>query len=123
MGDNVIVGKGSLLITRNKQLSIKFDDSSTLTFEYPSEEALLAEPDTPPVSPVPARASDESTVAEQAHDKAQDGDEDNNDQDEDEDEKHQDEQRQQQKPPETKSNQRSSGIAQPINGYTTRKSK
>lgn len=46
-GDNVIVGNGSLLNKRNKQLKIKFDEDSTLTFEYPSEEALLAEPESP----------------------------------------------------------------------------
>lgn len=46
-GDNVIVGNGSLLNRRNKQLKIKFDEDSTLTFEYPSEEALLAEPESP----------------------------------------------------------------------------
>lgn len=46
-GDNVIVGNGSLLNKRNKQLKIKFDETCTLTFEYPSEEAMLAEPDTP----------------------------------------------------------------------------
>lgn len=53
-GDNVIIGSGSLLNKRNKQLKIKFDENTTLTFEYPSEEALLAEPDSPaPESPVP----------------------------------------------------------------------
>lgn len=36
-GDNVIIGSGSLLIKRNKQLKIKFDEANTLTFEYPSE--------------------------------------------------------------------------------------
>jgi len=50
----VIIGSGSLLNKRNKQLKIKFDENTTLTFEYPSEEALLAEPDSPaPESPVP----------------------------------------------------------------------
>lgn len=52
-GDNVIIGNGSLLIKRNKQLKIKFDENSTLTYEYPSEEAMLAEPESPSSSPVP----------------------------------------------------------------------
>lgn len=44
----MIVGNGSLLIKRNKRLRIKFDDHNlTLTFEYPSEETLLAEPESP----------------------------------------------------------------------------
>lgn len=47
MGDNVIVNNGSLLNKRNKQLRIKFDEETTHTFEYPSEEAMLAEPDSP----------------------------------------------------------------------------
>jgi hypothetical protein len=38
-GDNVIVGSGSLLVRRNKQLRIKFDESTTATFEYPPEES------------------------------------------------------------------------------------
>lgn len=41
-GDNVIVGNGSLLTRRNKQLRIQFNESSTLTYEYPSEESLIA---------------------------------------------------------------------------------
>lgn len=44
-GDNVIVGKGSLLNKRNKQLKIKFDEADPETFEYPSEGFLLAEPE------------------------------------------------------------------------------
>ncbi|XP_013779573.1 uncharacterized protein LOC106464015 [Limulus polyphemus] len=35
-GENVIIGKGSLLTTRNKNLSTQFDDSATSTYEYPS---------------------------------------------------------------------------------------
>ena len=41
LGDNVIVGAGSLLVKRNKQLRISFDEAATATFEYPSEEVLL----------------------------------------------------------------------------------
>lgn len=44
-GDNVIVGNGSLLNRRNKQLKIKFDESNPTTYEYPSEGFLLAEPE------------------------------------------------------------------------------
>ncbi|KAG9511126.1 Elongator complex protein 2 [Fragariocoptes setiger] len=40
-GDNVIVGNGSLLVRRNKQLKLKFDDANTSTFEYPSEACML----------------------------------------------------------------------------------
>ncbi|XP_054709374.1 uncharacterized protein LOC129219080 [Uloborus diversus] len=38
-GENVKVGRGALLETRNKKLSIQFDDRATSTFEYPSENA------------------------------------------------------------------------------------
>lgn len=41
-GDNVIIGTGSLLTRRNKHLRIQFNESSTLTYEYPSEESLIA---------------------------------------------------------------------------------
>lgn len=47
-GDNVIVGNGSLLNKRNKQLKIKFDEADPQTYEYPSEVALLAEPESLP---------------------------------------------------------------------------
>lgn len=47
LGDNVIVNNGSMLIRRNKQLRIKFDEESTHTFEYPSEGAMLADLDSP----------------------------------------------------------------------------
>ncbi|XP_076320859.1 uncharacterized protein LOC143230714 [Tachypleus tridentatus] len=36
-GENVIIGKGSLLTTRNKNLTTQFDDNATSTYEYPSE--------------------------------------------------------------------------------------
>ncbi|CAA3004809.1 Hypothetical predicted protein [Olea europaea subsp. europaea] len=41
-GDNVIIGSGSLLVRRNKQLRIKFDETRTATFEYPSESSAAS---------------------------------------------------------------------------------
>ena len=41
-GDNVIVKQGSLLVRKNKQLRITFDEHQLATcFEYPSEESLM----------------------------------------------------------------------------------
>ncbi|XP_054157660.1 putative uncharacterized protein DDB_G0286901 [Oppia nitens] len=42
-GENVRVGKGSLLVKRNKKLSLHFNDSLTKTFEYQSEQSFLEE--------------------------------------------------------------------------------
>ncbi|CAN7993766.1 unnamed protein product, partial [Ixodes hexagonus] len=39
IGENVRIGRGALLTTRNKKLKIQFDDSALVTIEYPSEEA------------------------------------------------------------------------------------
>lgn len=52
MGDNVIVGNGSLLNRRNKQLKISFDENSAYTYEYPSEEVMMSS-DSPFASMLP----------------------------------------------------------------------
>ncbi|GFQ90382.1 uncharacterized protein TNCT_256921 [Trichonephila clavata] len=45
-GENVKIGRGSILSTRNKDLKITFDDDvDSNTFVYPSENSLLEEPD------------------------------------------------------------------------------
>lgn len=61
LGDNVIVNNGSLLIRRNKQLRLKFDENCVSTFEYPSEEVMLAEPESPPGSPAPQQQQHKPT--------------------------------------------------------------
>lgn len=68
LGDNVIVNNGSLLNRRNKQLRIKFDEDTTHTFEYPSEEAMLADPESPvpQVPVVPLRSTRTPTPDESA---------------------------------------------------------
>lgn len=38
VGENVRIGRGALLTTRNKKLKIQFNDSALVTIEYPSEE-------------------------------------------------------------------------------------
>lgn len=38
-GENIKIGRGAFLETRNKKLTIQFDDRATSTFEYPSENA------------------------------------------------------------------------------------
>lgn len=44
-GENEIIGAGSLLRRRDKNLKITFDDTATETYEYPSEQSLLAASD------------------------------------------------------------------------------
>lgn len=41
IGENVVVGRGSLLVNRNKRLTIQFNDNATETFEYPSESSMM----------------------------------------------------------------------------------
>lgn len=38
VGENVRVGRGALLTTRNKKLKIQFDDAAVVTFEYPADD-------------------------------------------------------------------------------------
>lgn len=65
-GSHVIVGNGSLLNRRNKQLRIKFDENNpTTTFEYPSEEAMLAEPDSPPRQSLPDHPANQQSADQQ----------------------------------------------------------
>uniref|UniRef100_T1K730 Uncharacterized protein n=1 Tax=Tetranychus urticae TaxID=32264 RepID=T1K730_TETUR len=43
-GENVVIDGGSLLVKRNKKLTLTFNDKATSTFEYPSEASFIDEP-------------------------------------------------------------------------------
>uniref|UniRef100_A0A2R5LCZ3 Putative myosin light chain kinase n=1 Tax=Ornithodoros turicata TaxID=34597 RepID=A0A2R5LCZ3_9ACAR len=47
VGENVRVGRGALLTTRNKKLKIQFNDSAVVRIEYPADDET---PETPPVN-------------------------------------------------------------------------
>lgn len=47
VGENVRIGRGALLTTRNKKLKIQFNDSAVVRIEYPAEEES---PETPPLN-------------------------------------------------------------------------
>ncbi|XP_023210458.1 uncharacterized protein LOC111613346 [Centruroides sculpturatus] len=63
-GENIKIGRGSLLNTRNKKLRIQFNDTATSTFEYPSEASLLEDSPSPnsPIQSSQITDSDISTV-------------------------------------------------------------
>lgn len=61
-GENIKIGRGSLLNTRNKKLRIQFNDTATSTFEYPSEASLLE--DSPsPNSPIQSSQISDSDIS------------------------------------------------------------